>query len=159
MATIRRAAHEDLATIIRFSREMMQTVFGRTIVVNEERLAAGVREVLDNPALRSWYYIAEESGRPVGQAMVTVEWDDWSARDIWFARRLYVVPEFRRNGVAAALLSRILEDAQATGTAGFLRANVHDENKASLAVIDQLGWTSIGQRVYVRDVSHANGAH
>jgi len=50
------------------------------------------------------YFVAEISGRMVGQLMLTREWSDW--RDGWllWLQSVYVDREFRRQGVFRRLL-------------------------------------------------------
>jgi GNAT superfamily N-acetyltransferase len=151
MSAVRLADLGDLHTIVEFSLSLIEGALRRPITT-EARLAAGVRAVLTNPALHSRYYLAEQSGQPVGQAMVTAEWDDWSAADIWFIRRLYVTPKVRRTGVAAELLRRIRHDAHAAGAVSFLRANVQEGNEATRGLLHRLGWRLAGQDVFVLDL-------
>lgn len=158
MTTVRLATLGDLHTIVEFSNNLIQGALGRAITT-QARLAAGVQAVLNNPALKSSYYIAERSGQPVGQAMVTVEWDDWSSGEIWFVRRLYVARQFRRAGVAAELLGQIRRDALAAGAVSFLRANVQLLNDPTRGLLHRLGWRLADQDVFVLDVSSASAGH
>lgn len=67
------------------------------------------------------FYIAELDGEPVGTA--ALEHFDRVADDAprrvggadCSVERLYVVPEARREGVASALMRRVIEDARAAG--------------------------------------------
>jgi GNAT superfamily N-acetyltransferase len=156
MTTVRLATLDDLHTIVEFSLSLIEGALRRPITT-QARLAAGVRAVLANPALQSCYYLVEQCGQSVGQAMVTVEWDDWSAGDIWFIRRLYITPRARRTGVATELLRRIRDDARTAGAVSFLRANVQVANGPARGLLDCMGWRLADQDVFVLDVQGVAG--
>jgi GNAT superfamily N-acetyltransferase len=153
---VRLATLDDLHTVVEFSLRLIQGALGRAITT-QARLAAGVRAVLTESGHHSRYYLAEQSGRPVGQAMVTAEWDDWSAQDIWFIRRLYITPRARRTGVATELLRRIRDDARTAGAVGFLRANVQVANGPARGLLHCMGWRLADQDVFVLDVQGVAG--
>lgn len=47
--------------------------------------------------------------------MITQEWSDWRACWKWWLQSVYVLPEFRGQGVFDALLSEVEQDAQKAG--------------------------------------------
>jgi hypothetical protein len=71
---VRPAIASDLATIARFNTALARETEQR--MLDAAVLQPGIAAVLDDPG-KGRYFIAEESGRPVGQLMVTTEWSDW----------------------------------------------------------------------------------
>jgi GNAT superfamily N-acetyltransferase len=58
----------------------------------------------------------------------------------WLLNDLYVAPEARRGGVAAALIARAEELARETG-AGLLELSTHQHNRTAQRVYSAAGWS------------------
>jgi GNAT superfamily N-acetyltransferase len=133
---IRPATPADRATIVAFNQQMACETEGKTL--DAAVLDAGVRQALGDPS-RCLYFIAELSGEPVGQTMVTYEWSDWRNGVFWWIQSVYVPEPYRRRGVFRALYAHIREQARNRPDTCGLRLYVHRDNARALETYKKLG--------------------
>ena len=129
---VRRATFDDLETLMEFNAAMAQETEGKTLEL--KRLRSGVAALLVNDA-RGFYFVAEGSGKVVGQLLITTEWSDWRNADFWWIQSVYVTPEFRRRGVYRILHNHVMAESRSRGDVCGLRLYVDRDN-------------SVAQRVY-----------
>ncbi len=92
----------------------------------------GARAVFDrNVGAR--YFVAEVAGAYAGQCMVTTEWSDWRARQIWWLQSVYVHPAYRKRGVFKALYKAVVDGARTSGASG-VRLYVDRSNTRAIDV-------------------------
>nr|HEX4318643.1 GNAT family N-acetyltransferase [Kofleriaceae bacterium] len=99
------------------------------IAVESEPLAAAVATLLSHPELgRAWGIHAGDGAR-VGYAIVTFGFDlEFAGRDAWLTE-IWVDPEHRGHGAAAAALDLVAAETRALG-AGALHLQVRSDNPA-----------------------------
>lgn len=102
--------------------------------------AAGRRFLLRRSARKESVVFLARSGRAVlGFTQLYPTFSSLTLKRVWILNDLYVVPEGRRRGVAAALMTRALRLARETGAEGlFLETAVG--NKAARRLYEKLGW-------------------
>jgi len=136
MLTIRPAVPADAETIAAFNEAMARETEGKTL--DPATIRAGVKGLFSRPSL-GFYLLAEETGMPAGQLMITYEWSDWRCGVFWWIQSVYVRPEFRGKGVYRALHQRVRQMAkEAGGVCGF-RLYVEKENTTAQATYRRLG--------------------
>ena len=59
--------------------------------------------------------------------MITYEWSDWRAMDIWWIQSVYVSPPYRRQGLFTALYKHAKAESEKAGACG-LRLYADDHN-------------------------------
>ena len=91
-------------------------------------------------------FLAIANGQPIGAVLGTHD-----GRKGWI-NRLAIRPEFRRRGVAAALVQACDVAIRATGI-GLVAALVEADNEASAALFRKLGYTDAIEVRYFRKVS------
>lgn len=133
---IRAAVAGDAAIIAEFNTAMAWESEG--IALDGATLRAGVSAALADPA-KAFYLLAEVSGNPVGQLMVTTEWSDWRNGWIWWIQSVYVKPERRRQGVYRRLYRRLQEIAAERGDIRGMRLYVMRENWRAKRTYESLG--------------------
>lgn len=108
-------------------------------------LKQGVRGLLANHSY-GFYCLALEknTGKPVGQTMITYEWSDWRAGLFWWIQSVYIIPEYRKKGVFSALYQHILalgkQKAAETGTPVCgVRLYVDKDNIAAQRTYQKIG--------------------
>jgi GNAT superfamily N-acetyltransferase len=102
-------------------------------------LRRGVERVLEDPS-KGFYLVALDSaGEVLGQLMITFEWSDWRAGDIYWIQSVFVVPAARRSGVYRALHSHVRTLARAHGNVVAIRLYVERHNTAAIASYKQVG--------------------
>ncbi len=82
----------------------------------------------------------EPKGPPVGFTQLYPLFSSLRLCRSWLLNDLYVVPEARRSGVAAALIARAEELARETN-AGLLELSTHQNNRTAQRVYSGAGWS------------------
>ena len=140
---IRPATRADVATVLRFVREL--AAFERepdAVLATEEMLA----EALFGSSPAAEAVIAERDGEAVGFALFFHNFSTWTGRRGLYLEDLYVTPEARGGGVGAALLQHLAALAIDRGCARF-EWSVLDWNEGAIAfyralgAVGQDGWT------------------
>lgn len=137
MLSIRQAVSTDLPVIVGYLKNLIELFHQPYDAARNE---AGVHEVLANPHRKTWYWIAEWDGHPVGMLRVEILWDDVKNGEIWHLQRMYVEPEYRRLRVATTLQIHALCEAQKSGKVVRFTCHIHDWNKPCQKLKDGLGW-------------------
>ena len=132
---IRRATLDDLKTLVEFNAVIAQETEGKSLEL--ERLRSGVKALFDDDG-RGFYFVAEDSGRVVGQLLITTEWSDWRNAYYWWIQSVYVTPEFRRRGVYRNLHNHVMAESRSRGDVCGLRLYVDRDNKVAQRVYANL---------------------
>jgi GNAT superfamily N-acetyltransferase len=135
MTDIRFARPEDVATILRFVRELAE--FEREadkVIATEELLhdaMFGERPVAEA-------VIAERDGEPLGMALFFHNFSTWTGWRGLYLEDLYVTPESRGSGVGTALLRHLAAIAVDRGCTRFEWA-VLDWNEKAISFYKGMG--------------------
>ncbi len=138
---IRTADGDDVDGIARFNINMAMETESK--VLEPEIITAGVRGMIENPG-RGFYLVVEqfESGVStpiIASLMVTTEWSDWRNGMFWWIQSVYVLPEWRRNGLYRMLYLEVKNLAtKADNICGF-RLYVERDNVVAQKTYDALG--------------------
>ncbi len=108
------------------------------LVLDPATVARGVRAGLTETVDATYWLALSATAQPVGQAMVTREWSDWRSGYVWWIQSVYVVPDFRKQGVYRALYQHIVQEAHEQGAMG-LRLYVDRRNHRASEVYRQMG--------------------
>jgi len=133
---VRQATLDDLDTMVEFNAAMALETEDKGL--NLEALREGVGSLLEDDSL-GFYLLAESGGTVVGQLMVTTEWSDWRNANFWWLQSLYVLPEYRRQGVFRLLYERVCELANDAGNVCGLRLYVERSNHRAQQAYVNLG--------------------
>ena len=143
MTVTRPARADDVATVLRFVRELAAFEREPDAVVATEAMLAGAL-FGERPAAEA--VIAERAGEPVGFALFFHNFSTWQGRRGLYLEDLYVTPAARGAGVGRALLSHLAGLAVTRGCARF-EWSVLDWNAdavgfyRALGAIGMEGWT------------------
>ncbi len=152
---VRDAQPTDHATVVDFNQRLaLETEHKR---LDEACLAAGVRTALAQTD-RLHYWIAEQAGKPIGQAAVSREWSDWRNGWIWWFQSVYVVPEARRLGVFRTLWTHIREVARRQPDVVGLRLYVETSNDRAIQTYRKLGFHDARYQVLEQFWEHPDAA-
>ena len=135
----------DAADIIDFQIAMAR----ETEDVDLERAITtkGVHAVFADPS-HGRYFIAESGGRAVASLMITYEWSDWRNGMVWWIQSVYVIPEFRRQGIYAGLYRHVKSMVDAEPSIRGIRLYVDDRNKSAQEVYTRLGMNGEHYKVF-----------
>jgi GNAT superfamily N-acetyltransferase len=138
MIIIRKAKPSDAPSIIDFQLKMAWETEKMKLV--PEIVTKGVDAVFHDQS-RGQYYVAESDGKVVASLLITYEWSDWRNCSVWWFQSVYVVLEFRRQGVFRKMYSHIRELAEEQDIAG-LRLYVETKNSRAQKTYEALGMSS-----------------
>jgi len=151
---IREATASDLNVIVGFNLAMALETEQKGL--DDTVLRNGVRRALAHPESGP-YFLAERSGRVVGQCMVTHEWSDWRSGWFWWFQSVYIAPEHRRSGVFRSLYAHVEKLARACDDVVGLRLYVEHTNETAMQTYGELGMRPSGHVVYETDWSNVSG--
>lgn len=120
---IRNAALTDAADIVKIEQACFSTPWTEQ----------GVRESIENE--NTHLYIALADGKTAGYMGVQI----FSGEG--YVTNVATLPEFRRQGVAKALINRVIENKM-----DFLTLEVRESNAAAIALYESLGFERVGVR-------------
>ena len=144
MIQLRQAEPGDVGTIADFNCRLAAETEQKQL--DPATVTAGVAELIAIPH-RGRYFVAVAEGQVVGQMMHTYEWSDWRNGDIWWLQSVYVLPEFRGQGVFRALFQHLRDEAQRDPGVVGLRLYAEDHNQRAHEVYDKLGMRPAGYSV------------
>jgi GNAT superfamily N-acetyltransferase len=133
--TVRIAAAADSTIIAEYNAMMAKETEG--IELDRERLRKGT-EALIADSSKGIYYLAETDGKVVGQLMITYEWSDWRNATFWWIQSVYILREYRKQGVFRKLYQYVESLALTHGDVCGLRLYVDDANKSAQKTYEAL---------------------
>jgi GNAT superfamily N-acetyltransferase len=133
---IRPATVSDAMTIVEFNALMAKET--EDIDLDRERLQKGIISLLADTS-KGMYYLAEMGGNVIGQLMITYEWSDWRNATFWWIQSVYVLPEYRKNGVFRKLYQYIESLARTRGDVCGLRLYVDTSNNHAKRTYESIG--------------------
>jgi GNAT superfamily N-acetyltransferase len=145
MTTVRLAVPADRPSIARFNQAMALETERKHLP--DDVIQAGVAGLFLRPEL-GFYLFAEVDGQPAGGLMITHEWSDWRNKVFWWIQSVYVLPEFRGQGLYRRLYQEIKRLAQAEGNVCGFRLYVERENEKAQAIYEHLGMRAAHYLMY-----------
>ena len=123
--TIRRARRSDAGAIANFNQAIAQETENKALV--PDVILAGVTALFDNPA-HGFYIVAETDTQVVACLLITTEWSDWRNGLFWWVQSVFVMPDYRRQGIYRSMYQFIKDLAnQEPNVCGF-RLYVEKDN-------------------------------
>ena len=133
---VRPALFSDWQVIANFNTRLAAETEGKRLDPNT--IEQGVRTLLTQPQ-HGRYFLACVEGRVVGQIMHTREWSDWRNGEIWWLQSVYVLSEFRQQGVFRAMFAHLQCLAETSPDVIGLRLYVEEHNTRAQAAYLSLG--------------------
>jgi GNAT superfamily N-acetyltransferase len=133
---IRTATRDDRDALVRFNAAMARETEGKALSV--ETLQRGVDAVFAD-ANKGFYLIADSGDRPAGALLVTTEWSDWRNAYFWWIQSVYVLPEYRRQGIYTQLHRHVETMAASRPDVCGIRLYVDRDNARAKTTYERLG--------------------
>lgn len=138
MITIRKAIPADAPAIIDFQLKMALET--EELALDKITVTRGVNAVFHDQS-RGQYYVAEADGKVVASLLITYEWSDWRNCNVWWFQSVFVVPEFRRQGIFRQMYIHVRKLVEENDIAG-LRLYVETRNARAQKTYEDLGMSS-----------------
>jgi GNAT superfamily N-acetyltransferase len=145
MVQIRIATEEDREFIAAFQMKMAHETEG--LQLDEQTLNEGVIRVLRDPE-KGKYFVADDDGRVVASLLITYEWSDWRNQWVLWIQSVYVLPEYRQQGVFRMLYQHIKNWVEKDATIAGLRLYVDKTNQKAITVYRRLGMNGEHYRLF-----------
>lgn len=144
-----RAEETDAAFIVENNITMAKEIEDRDL--NPEQAQQGVQFLLHN-GQQGFYLIAKRETQVIGQLMVTYEWSDWSNGLYWWLQSVYVLPEFRKQGVFRKLYDHVYRLAQSSSGVCGLRLYAFDTNQKAMHTYISVGMQRSRYVMFEREI-------
>ena len=125
----------DIESIVQFQLDMAMESEG--CILDKEKVTNGVTAAMLDDS-KGIYWVAKIEGKAIGSLMLTREWSDWNNKWYWWVQSVYVVPEYRRQGVYKAMYMKVKEEAKERGISQ-IRLYVDKTNSSAQRVYHRLG--------------------
>lgn len=145
MIRIVKATESDIKVIADFQITMARETEGMEL--DADTVLRGVGSVFADPG-KGFYLVAKEDDLIVGSLMITYEWSDWRARQVWWIQSLYVLPEWRRQGVFKQMYAWLEDKLKNDDAIGGIRLYVDKTNESAQKVYESLGMDGNHYRFY-----------
>lgn len=107
--------------------------------LKKEKIHKGVEAVFDDSA-KGRYFVAEQGKSVIGSLLVTYEWSDWRNATVLWIQSVYVMPQFRKQGVFKMLYNTVHKLWQENKDKyGGIRLYVDKTNKNAIKVYNKIG--------------------
>ena len=141
----REASPADASSIVEFQLAMARET--EELELDREVLTQGVGAVFANASLGR-YFVAADGERVIASLMITYEWSDWRNGNVWWIQSVYVIPEYRKRGVYAALYQFVRSLVEETAAIRGIRLYVDERNRIAQQVYARLGMNGEHYRVF-----------
>ena len=135
--TIERATETDLTALLPLMRAYCDFY---EVAPSDDALLSLSRALLADPEREGIQLLARDEGRAVGFATIFWSWATTSAERIGVMNDLFVAPEARGTGLAAALIEACRAECAARGARKLTWQTALD-NAAAIKVYDRVGAT------------------
>lgn len=133
--TITRGKASDIDAIVRFQADMAMESEGTRL--DTETLTKGVTAAISDEG-KGIYLVARANGTPTGSLMLTREWSDWNNQWYWWIQSVYVMPEYRNQGIYRAMYTTLKDMARESGVSQ-IRLYADKSNVSAQHVYKRLG--------------------
>ena len=144
MIKIRVAEISDAPVIADFNRRMASETENYNLPYN--KVLSGVKNLFLKPEY-GLYIVAESQNKITGCLMITYEWSDWRNGLLFWIQSVYILPEYRRQGVFSKMYNFISNYAKEKGAAG-LRLYVEKDNIGAQKTYEALGMKEAGYKLF-----------
>ncbi|MBC8283834.1 MAG: GNAT family N-acetyltransferase [Nitrospinae bacterium] len=144
---IREAVKTDIPTLAKNNQALAHET--ENMQLDSQTILSGVSNALEREDCH--YFVAEINEAVVGQAMITYEWSDWRNGVMWWIQSVYVLPNYRNQGVFRALFNHIEKLARNNPEAKALRLYVIQDNHSGKNTYQALGMKDSGYIVYEKE--------
>jgi GNAT superfamily N-acetyltransferase len=132
----RPALEEEKKTIIEF--QMLMAEETEHLVLDSKKIEQGVSAVFDHPS-RGKYYVVTLGEKIIACQLITYEWSDWRNAMVWWLQSVYVLPEYRRQGVFKMMYEKIKEQVMQLPEVSGIRLYMHHTNSRAAKVYNAMG--------------------
>ncbi|MBI9032898.1 MAG: GNAT family N-acetyltransferase [Bacteroidales bacterium] len=136
MKKIRMAQLQDADAIIEFQIKMALET--EDFVLDKETVRSGVNAIFSDPN-KGNYFVCYDDSRIIASLLITPEWSDWRNGFVWWIQSVFVISEYRKQGVFAAMYQFIKTELEKNESVMGLRLYVEKNNLRAQNVYKKMG--------------------
>lgn len=145
---IRYGELRDVKTLCRFGISLAEETEDKEL--NPEVLRKGIENHIGDRN-KGFYLVAEYGDRIAGSLMITLEWSDWRNGFFWWIQSVYILPEFRRQGIFRNLYNEVTSLAEQQHKVCGLRLYVHKDNESAMLTYKAMGMQKTDYLLFERE--------
>jgi GNAT superfamily N-acetyltransferase len=107
--------------------------------LDADTVTKGIQAMADNPQLGFYLGAYSTDNQLVGMCAVTYEWSDWRNGRFWWIQSVYVLPQYRAQGVFKTLYNHIESMAKEDSACCGIRLYMEKDNHRARQVYQKLG--------------------
>lgn len=135
--TLRRAEEKDLDILVDFNNRIALESEGHSLDLAV--LRNSMKHILEDER-KGIYWLACDGEKVIGQMMYVFEWSTWQDKNYMWLTDLYVLPEYRKQGVFKLLNQHLLDFYQKSPDIIGVRFYVAKTNTAVVPLYRRIGW-------------------
>ncbi len=136
---VRKALPNEFSTITEF--QIMMALETENIHLDKDTVTKGVKAVF-NDSSKGQYWVAEVDSKVISSMLMTSEWSDWRNKTVLWFQSVYVIPEYRKQGVFAEMYNYIKAYVLKSENYAGLRLYVDKTNTGAQNVYEKLGMSA-----------------
>ena len=136
---VREATTKDARAIAEFQLKMALET--ENIQLDKNTVDLGVQAVFNDPS-KGTYYVAEKEGNVITSLLTTFEWSDWRNGTVLWIQSVFVLPEFRGNGVYKKMYRHIQKLVEQDNRLKGIRLYVDQSNLRAQQVYSKLNMSA-----------------
>jgi len=133
---IRKARREEISVISFFQIKMAKET--EDIDLEKDVVFNGVTAVFDDES-KGVYWVAEKGNEIIASMLMTPEWSDWRNKTVLWFQSVYVLKEYRGQGIFRLMYEKLAEIVNSDENIGGLRLYVDKRNVSAQKVYEKLG--------------------
>jgi GNAT superfamily N-acetyltransferase len=142
---IREAEIEDINAIVVF--QILMAWETEAVRLDIDTVEEGVKAVFADES-KGKYYVVEMDGEVVASLLITYEWSDWRNSQVWWIQSVFVIKEYRKQGVFRALYKHVKSIAKNKPNIAGIRLYVDNSNKRAQEVYSKIGMNGEHYKVF-----------
>ena len=135
--TLRRAEEKDLDILVDFNNRIALESEGHPLDLAV--LRSSMKHILEDER-KGVYWLACDGDKVVGQMMYVFEWSTWQDKNYMWLTDLYVLPEYRKQGVFKLLNQHLMDFYKKSPDIIGVRFYVAKTNTAVVPLYRRIGW-------------------
>ncbi len=116
--------------------------------LDKKKIDAGVLAVFKDKAKGKYFVAKNNVNKTVASLLVTYEWSDWRNAWVWWIQSVYVVPEYRRQGIFSKLYDHIKSEVNKSSSFVGIRLYVEKENTKAIETYNAMAMNGEHYRLF-----------
>jgi RimJ/RimL family protein N-acetyltransferase len=142
---IRRGTLEDIPVIADFQVKMAKET--ENVYLQPEVTLKGVKYIINNPEY-GFYVVYEKDDKVIASLLILYEWSDWRNHKIVWLHSVFVIPEYRNQGVFGEMFKYIKQWVESDESIGGMRLYVDKTNLGAQKVYERIGMNADHYQMY-----------